>query len=82
MAGAIDIINVSLRMRTRGGGVEPLRTPCVQGEGSENSDFGAYVLNGRPHSTYASMGRGVWHFAYAVRTGGSKPVRPYAGQNF
>ena len=41
MAGAIDNIHVSgsLRMRTRGGGVvEPLRTPCVQGEGSEISD--------------------------------------------
>ena len=37
-------------------GFEPLRTPCVQGgRGSENSDFGAYVLNGRPLELYATI---------------------------
>ena len=49
MAGVIDNINGSLRMRTRGeGGVEPLRTPCVQGEGgSENSDLvRTYLMDG------------------------------------
>ena len=52
MAGAIDNINGSLRMRTRGEGgfSHCVRHAYRGGGGSENLDFGAYVLNGRPLS--------------------------------
>ena len=47
MAGATDNINGSLRMRTQGEG--GLATAyAMRTGGSENLDFGAYVLNGRP----------------------------------
>ena len=53
MAGAIDNIIGSLRMRTRGRGV--WATAVQGGEGSENSDFGAYVLNGRPLMSFTKL---------------------------
>ena len=56
MASAIDNHYGSLRMRTRGeGGLSHCVRHVYRGRGSENSDFGAYVLNGRSQRTERMM---------------------------
>ena len=61
MVGAIDNVNGSLRMRTRDkGGLSHCVRHAYRGRGSENSDFGAYVLNGRPLSRgHTASGRAL-----------------------